>query len=868
MNFKCKMCEQLFELEFQVINHYKLFHNLKEKIDEFPCVINNSCEKQYLTIRGLKGHIKKCLLSGTLRPLNPVSPNKMHDFMSTDSTLTDNVSPDFMSESIERDVMFKIQTLNIDSNYEIIHNLSALSNIKQIELGSKPGNLGNSFIDSKEYSFVTIDSSCQKYCEILHSHLSELSVLSMKHSEKDKMFKLINEIVAQTGRLSKELIQQDNGMSPLGVIDASTAFFTDSIETFQTRYKRDKRVAQSSFYVPPQQRAVGTRIEMIYDKEERIERPHLIQSTLQYISIISTLEAFFKRPENLDMYFQFQNKHRCEDGVYKHFCCSSEFKTNDFFLLNPTALQIRIALDDVELCDPLASKSSLHKICAVYFMIKNIPSRFNSKLNNIFLLAICNTDDLKTKKTDVNNIWEMVVSEIKYLEEFGITLENGQVLKATLVDLSGDNLGINTSLCLTESFRSRYYCRICTRSSDECQQATTDDLSRYRNTNHYQEMLNVIDDSEKVDLKETYGIKRYCLLNDLNHFHIFKNFNVDIMHDMCEGVISFLLNNVFLNLIKNKVLKENDLKDMIKFYQYPKNFRRDKPSILSLTRSNLGQNATQMKCLFLNFPFIFKRFEENVHLQKVWPSVKSLLRVFQIVFSESINEILLTDLEKCVSQHLQCIKELFNVNLIPKHHFMVHYANVIRKMGPLLGTCMLRPEAKHTFFKTIARNTNNFVNINKTLAISHQQKLATNENTFRDKFHHTKPKKVNIDFIRTTFDDTVLSYFLNYLETFELESLSYNSCKFERGSIILYNRHLYEIEMVLLTSNSYFFVVSKLVFLGLDEFSQSLKVNKSNSSEYSIVVFNDLSHKKAYCSKFVEKNQFIIIDNTDILSSL
>lgn len=195
-------------------------------------------------------------------------------------------------------------------------------------------------------------------------------------------------------------------------------------------------------------------------------------------------------------------------------------------------------------------------------------------------------------------IWEMVASEIKYLEEIGVKLVNGHILKGTLVDLSGDNLGMNTSLCMTECFRLRYYCRICTRSSDECLRATTDDLSKYRDIDHYEEMLQIISDSEKVDLKQTFGIKRYCMLNDLKHFHIFKNYNVDIMHDLCEGVVSFLLNNVFLHLLSKKVLKENDLKDLIKFYQYPKKFRRDKPSILNLTRSSLGQNATQMKCLF------------------------------------------------------------------------------------------------------------------------------------------------------------------------------------------------------------------------------------------------------------------------------
>lgn len=62
----------------------------------------------------------------------------------------------------------------------------------------------------------------------------------------------------------------------------------------------------------------------------------------------------------------------------------------------------------------------------------------------------------------------------------------------------------------------------------------------------------------------------------------------------------------------------------------------------------------------------------------------------------------------------------------------------------------------------------------------------------------------------------------------ELESFSYISFKYERGCIILYDRHLHEIEMILVESTSYTFIVSKLDFLQLDEFSQSLEVKKLN----------------------------------------
>lgn len=300
-------------------------------------------------------------------------------------------------------------------------------------------------------------------------------------------------------------------------------------------------------------------------------------------------------------------------------------------------------------------------------------------------------------------------------------MNNDEVLKGTLVSIAADNLGANSALCMAESFRTFHYCRICKLSREECQLQYEDNLQLYRNDSHYSEMLEIVNDSEKVNLKETLGIKRYCKLNDLSYFSIFKNVSVDIMHDLNEGIIAFSLDHVFLYRQKNKVLKEEDLKYIVKSYQYPMYFRQDKPSILNFNRNNFGQNASQMKCLFLNFPFILSKYEHNVHLKKIWPCVTSLLDIFHIVHSTSIDNPMLEELQECVKQHLEMVVLLFEAGLIPKLHFMIHYANIIRMMGPIIYMSMIRFDAKHTDFKKFVRTTNNFMNINKTLAVKHNQ---------------------------------------------------------------------------------------------------------------------------------------------------
>lgn len=65
MNFKCKInnpeCGQLFSTEDGIFHHFKNDHKLPESKDEFPCPINNDCQKQYLQVRSARNHAKKCI---------------------------------------------------------------------------------------------------------------------------------------------------------------------------------------------------------------------------------------------------------------------------------------------------------------------------------------------------------------------------------------------------------------------------------------------------------------------------------------------------------------------------------------------------------------------------------------------------------------------------------------------------------------------------------------------------------------------------------------------------------------------------------------------------------------------------------------
>lgn len=357
---------------------------------------------------------------------------------------------------------------------------------------------------AKDSSLINVNPNLNEDLSI-DVFLNELNNIKMKHEDKDNIFRILSTVTKQTCKLSSRLIKENNCMSSLHAVNAASDYICGEIETFKSRFKRRKRMESNPLYVEPSEKAVGVRVEMIFDKSMGLERPHLIQSSLQYITLIDTLKSFFANPENRRIYFEYQKDHSCDENFFGCFRCGDLFKNSTFFRENPDAIQLQIATDDFEICNALGSKSNIHKVTAVYMTIKNLCSKYLSRLQNIYLIALCNVDDLKTKTTDFNNILELIVSEAKYLEETGIKFDDGQQLKGTIINLMADNMGFNLDLSLG-GHSAAYYCRICELPKETCQQATTEIISAYRSNESYQRQLNAIKDSDrKCNLKDTHG---------------------------------------------------------------------------------------------------------------------------------------------------------------------------------------------------------------------------------------------------------------------------------------------------------------------------------------------------------------------------
>lgn len=306
-----------------------------------------------------------------------------------------------------------------------------------------------------------------------------------------------------------------------------------------------------------------------------------------------TLTVLFNDEMFENMYIEYnqKQKHNCREHTYGRFCCGKAYKKNMFFLSNELAIQIKLFVDNFEPCDALKSKRGKHKVTAYYMQINNLPEKFASKTSNLYLVALSGGINSKNIYANTDNVIETIVNDFKSLENIGIKTKSGLTLKGSIMCTMADNLGANSLLGLKESFNSNNYCRICTAPKNECYEMTIENASHLRTiTKNYNECLQSLESEQEL----SKGIKGYCHLNVLKHFHTMTNFTVDFMHDILEGVASFTLENIFNFIITDKVATLEQIQHLIDCFHFGSLFEANILSKIKLKQKNLGQNASQL----------------------------------------------------------------------------------------------------------------------------------------------------------------------------------------------------------------------------------------------------------------------------------
>ncbi|KAJ8364594.1 hypothetical protein SKAU_G00134250, partial [Synaphobranchus kaupii] len=527
-----------------------------------------------------------------------------------------------------------------------------------------------------------VDSCAATVAELKVAGVGETTINSLVNS----MEELVDDIHNQAKESVKDCLSlQEPIKSDIECkIDKCFEKMVNPFGVLNSESKRRQYFAEKWGRVDPVEYVLGTRFDTLRNQTTGAYDQVVVTDKFVYIPILETLQFIYKHPNIKEM----MQTHSSSRENLNDLCDGDFFKSHALFSKQKHAIQIQLFYDDFETANPLGSKRGIHKLGAIYFTLQNFSPKYNSCLLNIHLVALFHAQDIKTY--GFSKILDPVVQDIKILERDGIRIPlYDQPVYGTIVQVTGDNLGLHCLFGFVESFSARYCCRFCLAEKEDFQTEFSEDSSKIvmrtqaLHAEHCQKM------ETNPSLPYVMGVKRSCILNSLQYFNTCENFSVDIMHDILEGVVQYEMKLLIRHLIDNYTTSE-EIDRRIKSFNYGYMEQNNKPPAVKLGEdsNHLGLNpgvksTIQSWCLLRNLPLIFGDLvcPDDQH----WYLLLLLLQIVNIVFSPMLSKGITIYLKHLIAEHHRLFKHLFpKKKLLPKHHFMVHYPTCILKIGPLL----------------------------------------------------------------------------------------------------------------------------------------------------------------------------------------
>ena len=275
----------------------------------------------------------------------------------------------------------------------------------------------------------------------------------------------------------------------------------DLFTKLTTEYQRVKYFSGKGL-VPPEAFKIGQRQDVRPDGTNQT-----VDVEAQYIPVIPMLTKYYDHYSTLPTSQQ-------ENDVLASYHDSHRFKASEFQREHPSALNLILYHDDIEVANPLGSRAGVHKLTMFYY---SIHGQTFSNLHSIHLAVVCHASDVK--QYGYSAVLTPFIRDMKALYSgVQLTINDvpGPILHAALTHVAGDNLAANAILGMVQSFSGGHCCRFCYIAGDEIRTCThsRDQLARCV-TSHRMDVEMV---EHKSDASSSTGVKEMCALDDLPYF--------------------------------------------------------------------------------------------------------------------------------------------------------------------------------------------------------------------------------------------------------------------------------------------------------------------------------------------------------------
>lgn len=322
--------------------------------------------------------------------------------------------------------------------------------------------------------------------------------------------------------------------------------FRDQFEKYSSEEKRIRLYSKLGLYVEPEVLPMATL------QVNKVKETKLSITDKAYSVVRIPLGTSLKRLLELDGLFDKTKSNmdylKSESKVLMNFIQGELWKSQlqNFHtkVENIIIFPLICYFDDLELGNALGSHSGINSIGAVYTWIPCLPPWFASKLDSIIFSDIFHTID--RKRFGNRAAFQYFLADLQELYDNGIEIYDGKKLhKVYFIPtlITGDNLGINSILGYTSSFSKSNFCRVCY-GGPELKTSSKESVFTLRTVKKYE---NDIQDPES---HKKYGLKERCIFNDLKNFHVIENVCFDVMHDLLEGVCSYVLSQIIIQFVE------------------------------------------------------------------------------------------------------------------------------------------------------------------------------------------------------------------------------------------------------------------------------------------------------------------------------
>ena len=273
----------------------------------------------------------------------------------------------------------------------------------------------------------------------------------------DNQWTLITKIIM---RLAEEkMIDDDMKKSIMQALEAND-IYKDIFKELRSNYMRMQYFKKQFNYIAP------IEIALKFDSPFR-------QKNIYYVPIIDSIKLII---QNGPVKYGHSRSSFFED-IYD----GMMYKQNHLFE-TLDSLKIILYQDSFETCNPLGSSKLIHKMCAVYFTLGNLPPHQRSRVDTLQLVMLF--DDKLLTTCPHEELFGQLITDLKKIETVGVLKADGTYVKGSIHSMPADNLGAHTIGGYKQIFNAEYFCRFCMIGKGNFHERPTD-VGTYRNPANY-----------------------------------------------------------------------------------------------------------------------------------------------------------------------------------------------------------------------------------------------------------------------------------------------------------------------------------------------------------------------------------------------